>query len=393
MTPATDRPDDTAQSLPGEAGSSTVTETDETAAASPLVPETLPTAPPPAADADTAEAAPTAEPTPDGDDLPATAESESTALRVDLEHFQGPLDLLLHLIKREKVDISEIPIAKITRQYLETIETMQLLNLEVAGDFLVMAATLMRIKSRTLLPPSPIEDEEGEGDPREELVRRLLEYRKYKEVAQHLRSQEETRSRQHAKGYTPRVTSDELAPLKPISLFHLVDVLQAVLKRERQPDSVHAVELPPVTVEECMEEIRERLAGAWGQIRFEEILGASRTRIEVITIFVSLLELIRLGEVVARQYEDLGDIWLFDPERLGIENQMTAVPAGEGLIGATPAQPAWMEESPAAELPVAELPDTEPPTDDLPTTESPATEPSTDKLPVAPTAVSPEETE
>jgi segregation and condensation protein A len=246
----------------------------------------------------------------------------SDALRVKLEAFEGPLDLLLHLIRREKIDIADIPIAHITHHYLETIQTMQLLNLEVAGEFLVVAATLMRIKSRTLLPPSPLDDDEEEGgDPREELVRRLLEYRKFKEVAGQLRAQEEARARHHAKGYTPRVESSEPMPLKPTSLFRLVDVLREVLARHREQEPVHEVTLPPVTTEERMEHIREMVAGAWGQIRFEELLADCHERIQVITTFVALLELIKLGEIVARQYDEFGDIWIFDPERLGVANE------------------------------------------------------------------------
>ncbi|MGD8394056.1 MAG: segregation/condensation protein A [Candidatus Eiseniibacteriota bacterium] len=239
------------------------------------------------------------------------------ALRIKLDSFEGPLDLLLHLIRREKLDIHDVPIARITHQYLEMIQTMQLLNLEVAGEFLVMASTLMRIKARTLLPPSPLEDDDEESiQTREDLIRRLIEYRKYKEVATHLRGHEESRAHHHAKGYTPRIESDEPLPLKPTSLFRLVDVLREVLARQREIDPVHQVQLPPVTVEERMEHIREMLAGAWGQMRFEEVLVDCRTRIEIITTFMALLELIRLGEVMARQYEEFGDIWLFEPERL-----------------------------------------------------------------------------
>lgn len=248
---------------------------------------------------------------------PGEVTTDRAALRFRLDNFEGPLDLLLHLIKREQVDIHDIPIARITRQYLETLETMRLLDLDVAGEFLVMAATLMRIKSRTLLPPSPLDEDEEEGDPRQELVRRLVEYRKYREVAERLRARETERARRHVKGYRPQVDSDEPLPLKPISLFRLMDVLREVLARQVATESIHAVELPPVTVEERMEVIRERLAGAWGQLRFEELLEDCRSRIEIISTFMAVLELIRLGEVAARQYEDFGDIWIFDPARLG----------------------------------------------------------------------------
>jgi segregation and condensation protein A len=241
--------------------------------------------------------------------------SSREILRIKLASFEGPLDLLLHLIKRDEIDIYDIPIAHITRQYLDMIEAMQLLDLEVAGEFLVMAASLMRLKARLLLPPSPLEPEEAGGDPRAELIQRLLEYRKFKEVSLTLRDREEHRALVHGKGYVPRVESTEPLPLKPISLFQLIDALRGALSRHGG-DLVHEVVLPPVTTEEKMEEIRADLAAAWGQIRFAEVIMRCRTRIEIVATFMALLELIKLGEVAARQYEEFGEIWLFSRERL-----------------------------------------------------------------------------
>lgn len=237
--------------------------------------------------------------------------SDREAMRFKLAAFEGPLDLLLHLIKRDEIDVYDIPIAHITHQYLETIQAMRMLDLEVAGDFLVMAATLMRIKVRMLLPPSALEEEEEEGDPRDELVQRLLEYRQFKEVSLTLRDHEERRALVHPKGYNPRIESNEPLPLKPTSLFQLIDALRVVLGRLGD-ESVHEVVLPPVTVEEKMEAVRAALAGAWGgQVRFAELVESCRSRIEVIATFMALLELVRLGELVARQYEEFGEIWLF----------------------------------------------------------------------------------
>jgi len=241
--------------------------------------------------------------------------SSRDTLRIKLASFEGPLDLLLHLIRRDEIDIYDIPIAHITRHYLDMIEAMQLLDLEVAGEFLVMAATLMRIKARLLLPPSPLEPEEAGGDPRAELVQRLLEYRTFKEVSLTLRDREEHRALVHGKGYVPRVESNEPLPLKPISLFQLIDAMRGALAR-RGGEFVHEVVLPPVTTEEKMEELRADLAAAWGQIRFAEVITRCRTRIEIVATFMALLELIKLGEIAARQYEEFGEIWLFSPERL-----------------------------------------------------------------------------
>jgi segregation and condensation protein A len=241
--------------------------------------------------------------------------SSREMLRIKLASFEGPLDLLLHLIKRDEIDIYDIPIAHITRQYLDMIGAMQILDLEVAGEFLVMAASLMRLKARLLLPPSPLEPEEASGDPRTDLIERLLEYRKFKEISLTLRDREEHRALVHGKGYLPRVESNEPLPLKPISLFQLIDALRGALSR-RGDDFVHEVLLPPVTTEEKMEEIRADLAAGWGQVRFAEVIERCRSRIEIVATFIALLELIKLGEVAARQYEEFGEIWLFSRERL-----------------------------------------------------------------------------
>ncbi len=135
--------------------------------------------------------------------------------KVKLEVFEGPLDLLLYLIKKEEVNIYDIPIAKITDQYLEYLELMQLMDLDIAGEFLVMAATLMHIKSRMLLPPDQLEEEEAEEDPRAELVRRLLEYKKFKEAASQLATMESQQ-----KHFFPRVGT-----LKPEEVLAPKDIL------------------------------------------------------------------------------------------------------------------------------------------------------------------------
>src|SRR5438132_958339 len=150
---------------------------------------------------------------------------------VRLARFEGPLDLLLHLIKRDEIDIYDIPIAHITQQYLTYIELMRSLDLEVAGEFLVMAATLMRIKAKLLLPlPTPGE-EEDEGDPREQLVQRLVEYRQFKEAASTLRLKEDERRLLYERGMVP--TEDEAGPipLMPATLFDLLDALNRLMSR------------------------------------------------------------------------------------------------------------------------------------------------------------------
>ena len=149
---------------------------------------------------------------------------------IKLERFEGPLDLLLHLIQRDEVDIYDIPIANITRQYLEYIELMRMLDLEIAGEFLVMAATLMRIKAKMLLPTPPPGEEE-EIDPRDELVQRLLEYRQFKEASATLKDREERRRLSYERGRVPDDEDTGPLPLAPATLFHLLDALNRVLAR------------------------------------------------------------------------------------------------------------------------------------------------------------------
>ncbi|MEP7029097.1 MAG: segregation/condensation protein A, partial [Candidatus Eisenbacteria bacterium] len=152
------------------------------------------------------------------------------AYEVKLERFEGPLDLLLHLIQRDEIDIYDIPIARITQQYLSYIELMRLLDLDVAGEFLVMAATLMRVKARMLLPTPP-RGEEEEIDPRVELVQRLLEYRQFKEASSTLKSREEHRRLEYERGMVPGDEEAGPLPLAPATLFHLLDALNRVLSR------------------------------------------------------------------------------------------------------------------------------------------------------------------
>jgi len=250
-------------------------------------------------------------------------ESENGAVfTVRLPRFEGPLDLLLHLIKRDEIDIYDIPIARITEEYLSTLDLMKQLDLELAGEFLVMAATLIRIKSQMLLPRPSLEEEAEEIDPREELVRRLLEYRKFKEAAERLKEREEERRRMFERGQ-PAAPPEDGVPMVDVSLFHLLDGLRAVLRRlEDVP--VHEVEMEEVSIEEMEERIREALARE-GRVLLAELFGRARRRLEAIVTFMALLELMRLGEAEALQEEVFGDIWIFRGyafgSRVGAESQ------------------------------------------------------------------------
>jgi segregation and condensation protein A len=226
-------------------------------------------------------------------------------IRVQLPAFQGPLDLLLHLIQREEIEISDIPIARITKEYLDTLDLMRELDLEVAGEFLVMAATLMRIKARMLLPPA-ITDEEEE-DPREGLVRQLLEYRRFKAAAGDLERLEGERRLLFDRGAPAQLEDPEDGELQPVSLFRLLDALKNVLQREKPP-IVHTITAEPITLEEAIAVIRAQLSR--GNALFEEVLAEFPTRLEKITAFLALLELLKQEQITVAQEELFGPIWI-----------------------------------------------------------------------------------
>ncbi|HTL60203.1 MAG TPA: segregation/condensation protein A [Nitrospira sp.] len=229
--------------------------------------------------------------------------------QVRIENFEGPLDLLLHLIKKNEINIYDIPIAMIAQQYLSYIEAMKELNLNVAGEFLVMAATLLQIKSKMLLPVEETADDEEDGpDPREELVRRLLEYKAFKEAARQLDTQErmwrEIYSRPAA-SYEATSDSDETT-LDNIGLFDLVDALQGILARN--PGKKLLEILPDnLTVRDRMNAVLEALEGQ-ESIGFEALFEASCHRLMIIVTFLALLELIRLRTVRVYQAENFGPI-------------------------------------------------------------------------------------
>jgi len=231
--------------------------------------------------------------------------------KVKLDVFEGPLDLLLYLIQKDEVDISDIPIARITDQYLEYLELMQLLDLNIAGEFIVMAATLMHIKSKMLLPPDQTEGEEKlEEDPRAELVRRLLEYKQFKEAASQLSQMES-----HQKHFFARVGSgikeDELPP--PVadeyfeaSLFDLISAFTKVLK-DIPKDVFYKVVKDEFTVSEKIHDILHLLVEK-KILFFTELFKAAKTKFEIITIFLAILELIKIKEITILQSAPFAEI-------------------------------------------------------------------------------------
>ena len=223
--------------------------------------------------------------------------------------FEGPFDLLLHLIRENKIDIYDIPIAIITGRYLQYIEMMKELNLEIAGDFLVMAATLIQIKSRMLLPPDEEVSSEGQEDPRLELVNRLLEYQTFKEAASDLRKREEDWMNVFHK--EPASDDTELC-LFDLNLFDLLGAFKKILDTA-SPELI-SITKETLTVKDKMSVIMEMLEGQEA-IRFEEIFKEGITRIQLIVTFVALLELIRLGLAKAYQEREFGNIWVINPAK------------------------------------------------------------------------------
>ena len=228
------------------------------------------------------------------------------AVHVQLKIYEGPLDLLLHLIKKNELDIVDIPIASITEQYLSALELMQGLNLDVSGEYLVMAATLLHIKSKMLLPPEEVDedDDEEDGDSREDLIRRLLEYERFKNAARDLKEREvlnrDVFARQDRSERVREVSFEQL------SVFDLMSALQRVLERFPGP-SVHRVVQETVSVRERMTHILDELHRR-PSVLFHELFESARSRMDVVVTFLALLELIRIRAVHALQKERLGAI-------------------------------------------------------------------------------------
>ena len=226
--------------------------------------------------------------------------------KFQLEIFEGPLDLLLHLIKKNEVSITDIPIAVITEQYLAMLELMEGLDLDVAGEFLVMAATLVHIKSRMLLPADETEPDEDEGgDPRDELVRRLLEYQRFKDAAGELERRDILRRDVFARSPEPTEEVDTVG-FESVSLFDLISALRTVLERLPK-DSAHQVVLETVSVREKMSLLLDDLHRR-GKIVFQELFAGAVSRLEVIVTFLAMLELVKIRAVKIWQEQAVGPI-------------------------------------------------------------------------------------
>jgi len=212
---------------------------------------------------------------------------------VRLGMFEGPLDLLLHLIKKNEINITDIPIALITEQYLDYLKLMKELNLDVAGEYLLMASTLLHIKSRMLLPASPELEEEGGEDPRAELVRRLLEYQKYKEAGGELEQRPLLNRDVFVRSISAESSEREEEEKVDVTLFDLVEAFRKVLERVN-PEIFHDVTLDQITVEERIQDILSLLDRERRSVAFHRLFPEMSTRRFIVVTFLAVLELVKM---------------------------------------------------------------------------------------------------
>jgi segregation and condensation protein A len=248
------------------------------------------------------------------DDLSTPTDLDPEKLtHVKLPVFEGPLDLLLYLIKKDELDIYDIPIEKITSQYLEYLRLIKMLDLEVAGEYLVVAATLVYIKSRVILPHDqrPPEDEAEEDDPRWELVRQLVEYKKYKDAAFELQQCLTRQEGVHGRGGTfkPDLAADGSLPFDKVGLFDLLAVFQKVLARASKDEDLKDIFEDRFTVSDKIQFIQGSLAER-ARIVFEELFVVGATRTEIVVTFLAVLELIRLKQIAVAQESPFSPIEL-----------------------------------------------------------------------------------
>jgi segregation and condensation protein A len=235
--------------------------------------------------------------------------------RVQLDMFAGPLDLLLYLVRKHELEVLEIPLAKVAEQYLEILDVLEQIDVDAVGDFLEVATQLMEIKSRMMLPRHEEIEEEPVDDPRNELVARLLEYKRYKEAAGLL----EDRARQWQLRYERQVNDLDAGPRDPadqpihdVAVWDLVSAFSRVMK-EKAAVKTTKIRYDDTPIEVHMERIAARIA-AEGRLSFASLFEAGMHRSSMVGLFLALLELIRHGRARAEQVELFGEIWVLPPE-------------------------------------------------------------------------------
>lgn len=231
--------------------------------------------------------------------------------QVHLDVFEGPMDLLVYLIRKNEIDIYDIPIALVAGQYLEYAARIEKLNLEKAGDFLLMAATLLQIKSRMLLPGPEGEDEEWE-DPRTELVEKIVEYLQFKEVAEHMRRLEESSLRQAERGFSELEMfrrAEEQGPEIDATVNELILAFGRLLLKNLEPEPVHRVTREKISSARRIRDIRELLARK-RRILFSDLLDERSSRMFIVVTLVALLEMAKGGEIKVDQADAFGQLWI-----------------------------------------------------------------------------------
>jgi len=238
--------------------------------------------------------------------------SDGPSYRVDLSAYNGPLDLLLHLIREHEVDIHDIPIAEITEQYMEYLEVVKAVDVNLAGDFLLMAATLMLIKSRMLLPGDAAEDDgDDDLDPRTDLVRQLLEYKQFKDASQQLEDAQSVRLSRFESGVpgTPPEPVDAGKLLEEIGVEDLVLAFERLM-RETLSGMDHEVFGEELPIREVAETVVERLRSAGGSLAFVDLFAGRRDRVYIVSVFLGLLEMLREGRLALEAGDNVTDLRL-----------------------------------------------------------------------------------
>ncbi|MFO7956797.1 MAG: segregation/condensation protein A [Candidatus Brocadiia bacterium] len=255
------------------------------------------------------------------------AEVNLEDFRAELDVFNGPLDLLLHLIKQEEVDIFEVQVSQITDRYLAAVRTMEFFDVNVAAEFLVVAATLMEMKSRTLLPPDAVDEEEDEEDPGVELIRRLLEYKGFKEAADELDERRKERGARFARPRAEVEQPEDAGPealLEDLAVWDLMGAFAEVVEQTRLRPSRTRIIRSDVPVSAYVDEILHTLHASGGRLGFTDLFRRERSRERVVGIFLALLELVRRKAI---QVEQTG------PEARNIRILLRSATPGESESG------------------------------------------------------------